>query len=704
MLSYPDIPEINKLISPRTNQYLESVGLLFYAEHETMRNMLIKDALSGDKLIYGYFGYPYVCRNFGDMRVIARTFPDGVRYDDAARFEITYKSSCIWQVRIEFNEYFHSWPDHNETLVRSMDRNHLAMINILDIDVLPSIRKGEIVKLRMTAFATDYRIFDDEEKYVESIKPGLDGRKPLMDSNTIMPAGQFVETYNTRLDDLMLVHGTVKRSERMSSDILGEGHPFLCLCIDTQFGELPVAVPCKKDDKTDTEQYVGKTLDCLARLCGDAAVNEYADGIRKDAENNLRLVAYTLEEGKPERLRAAASPQLVYLSECSGKSFKGLSDCINYIDHMQLQSWKSVTECRYGVVTGVLSNAGKAMYPIGTRCALVKKTYEDQPYGVLFVDTDDAGLITKICLSKVEHYQIRETDQVSEQIDAFRDCTGQSILTRKIKTDWPENELIVQKMKSDLLSKLRFGYSCGRFDEFISLLADNCVFESECRNEKIEGTTAVAEYLCEEGKELARNFAFPRIQWVESDEGEALLLLRQRIKDAGILVSAVPDAEGKAEKIRLFSAAEVAYRVVKESMTATPVKEVQIGNDEYNLEEDVKGAITIPELYYDELRLFFEMEYSDFDPREDYHMGSDNWVDILKAWRDFYEADNYDALCDRLFKGKEESFEKYPKYAEWFKSIVKTIWDRRQPYGWEMLIKLENWLNQYKDHEWIYLI
>ena len=39
-------------------------------------------------------------------------------------------------------------------------------------------------------------------------------------------------------------------------------------------------------------------------------------------------------------------------------------------------------------------------------------------------------------------------------------------------------------------------------------------------NEKIEGITAVAEYLREEGKELARNFAFPRIQWVESDEGE----------------------------------------------------------------------------------------------------------------------------------------------------------------------------------------
>lgn len=128
------------------------------------------------------------------------------------------------------------------------------------------------------------------------------------------------------------------------------------------------------------------------------------------------------------------------------------------------------------------------------------------------------------------------------------------------------------------------------------ILADNCVFESECRNMRIEGTTSVAEYFRMEGKELARNFAFPRIQWVESDEGETLLLLRQRIKDAGTLVSVVPDAGGKAEEIRLFSAAGVPYRVVRESMTATPVKEIQNG-EYYDMVENKAGAIEIDYRY-----------------------------------------------------------------------------------------------------------
>lgn len=46
MLSYPDITEINRLISPKTNQYLESVGLSFYAKHEIMQNVLLDDTLS----------------------------------------------------------------------------------------------------------------------------------------------------------------------------------------------------------------------------------------------------------------------------------------------------------------------------------------------------------------------------------------------------------------------------------------------------------------------------------------------------------------------------------------------------------------------------------------------------------------------------------------------------------------------------------
>lgn len=113
------------------------------------------------------------------------------------KFEITYRSSCIWKVRVENNKFFHSWPDHNETLVRSMDGNHLVMINILEIDVLPSLRKSEVIELRMAAFATEYRIFEDENAYAESIKPGIDGKKPLMERNTIFPVGQFVQNHWT---------------------------------------------------------------------------------------------------------------------------------------------------------------------------------------------------------------------------------------------------------------------------------------------------------------------------------------------------------------------------------------------------------------------------------------------------------------------------------------------------------------------------
>lgn len=73
------------MIKPVTDQYLEAVGLKYYADHKIMQESVMNDTMSGDRLIYGYYGYPYICRDFGDVRFIARTFPEGVGYSDEAK-------------------------------------------------------------------------------------------------------------------------------------------------------------------------------------------------------------------------------------------------------------------------------------------------------------------------------------------------------------------------------------------------------------------------------------------------------------------------------------------------------------------------------------------------------------------------------------------------------------------------------------------
>ena len=73
---------------------------------------------------------------------------------------------------------------------------------------------------------------------------------------------------------------------------------------------------------------LGKSrINCLARLSGDAAIYDYEEGMVKNAENNLKLVAYTLEDGDPKRLRSVAAENFHYHSDSSGKDIRDIDEC-----------------------------------------------------------------------------------------------------------------------------------------------------------------------------------------------------------------------------------------------------------------------------------------------------------------------------------------------------------------------------------------
>ena len=502
MRGYLDSLGIDRFTTPEANQYLDSLGLSYLLGDEKSQRALIEHVLANGKQIPAYTGYPYICKHFGALKVIAHTFPEDVKYCDSPGFELLYDTDCIWKVRIVKDEYFNTWPSQNQTIVRSMDGNHLLVINIANVDVLPSLRKNEVVELQIAAFATDVQVFEDENAYIETMESGINGNKLLSEKNTIFPVGQFFQTYNTRLDDITRIHGTIRHAEYKTSILNDQAISFMCFYVDTQFGELAVAVPQSELKKIELSQYDGKVLDCLARLSGDAAVNSHDNGIVNDADNNLKLVVFTLEEGKPERLNTAVSENFAYYSECSGKHFDNVSDYIDFINHLRYGSRRAFTECKYAKVIGITTEAKGSTYQIGTRCALVKDKYQEKPYGVLFVDTDNEGKISRIYLSKVENYLTCADELLPEVEDVFSDYIGQTICNRKPKTEWPDNELVIQRKKSDCLRELGKGFYSGNFEDFIPYLAEECSLVSECRNEVINGTPSVSEYLRNTGISL----------------------------------------------------------------------------------------------------------------------------------------------------------------------------------------------------------
>ena len=256
------------------------------------------------------------------------------------------------------------------------------------------------------------------------------------------------------------------------------------------------------------------------------------------------------------------------------------------------------------------------------------------------------------------------------------------------------------------MPRLRNGYTYGDFERFAKYLTEESVFESQWVFTPLIGKDNIMEYLRGKGATLKAHKAFPEATFVEIN-GDSIGLLLQQSGNSGVLIVAEIDDNGMVKRIDLCDERLYQFRKVKSWMTLTPVKELyDEKTDRSSFEEHKEHDIAIKTLYYDELELFFELSgYTDFDPMEDYHMITDDWLDILKAWRAFYEADDQEEMCEKLLQGREEIFKRYPKFEEWFRSDLVKVWDKRTQYGWEMLKRLEAWFDSIKqDNDWIFMV
>ena len=69
-------------------------------------------------------------------------------------------------------------------------------------------------------------------------------------------------------------------------------------------------------------------------LSGDAAIDDYAEGIVLDEEHNLALLRYTLQTGNPRRLKNVLTEDAVYVSEASRQAWNGrdaIMDRLQYV-------------------------------------------------------------------------------------------------------------------------------------------------------------------------------------------------------------------------------------------------------------------------------------------------------------------------------------------------------------------------------------
>lgn len=284
---------------------------------------------------------------------------------------------------------------------------NMAVVNVVNADVLPSFSEGERIRLQMIAFALDIHYYETEEKYYAS----LENNYALADG-CIFPVGIFNDEKNGKKKDIprdySLLRATVKEVNYGFHDNGEEKIPgYICTRVYTGFGEIEIVHSLEQIDESEREIIKpGSTVSGLFIFSGDAAIFEYDNGIIKDKEHNLRLLQYIFAKGDPTRLQRVLAEDAIYYSEVTGKKFVGKNNIIDQIKYV-----KEVTTIKYfphmatilQPIEDSLENSSLE-YGEGERCVVLAEDEEENYQAIAFIDLDEENNISRLYISKGAGY------------------------------------------------------------------------------------------------------------------------------------------------------------------------------------------------------------------------------------------------------------------------------------------------------------
>ncbi|MBQ4089306.1 MAG: hypothetical protein IJC56_05420 [Clostridia bacterium] len=396
--------------------FINSLGLDFLTDTEESSHGLLAVVAAEGKAITGYYGLPYLNHELGWAQFIENTSRMENGNLQFESFHTHCCGICEWDVRIVDVICDDSETDllAKKLLIKTPDGHGAAITHVINADVLPSYEKDAIIRLQMIAIAQYIEYFEDQNAYADSVEASLNGKKLLTAANTLFPIGLFCDEDDPRPKDTTQICGTVKKLFRGKVEI-GEDifYPFIDCVVETQFGDIEILHTIEDVDESQyTNIRVGATVNCIAVLSGDAAINTYIDGCVLDFENDLKLVSYTFSGGDPERMRSAVSDNFEYHSEASGKHFNNIDDFIEFEKYVQANA--KPCHPHYATIVEIAEGDEPLDYPVGTRCLVL--TYGDSTdyAAITFVKTDADGKIAEIYLSKDSRYRFQIDDPLPE--------------------------------------------------------------------------------------------------------------------------------------------------------------------------------------------------------------------------------------------------------------------------------------------------
>ncbi len=410
--------------------FLDNIGLgLWEHNKEGFRDMIRYVANHGEE-IRGYYDIPYINYHFGDVQMIARTRRDEENHYHVTGLDTHCRGRCIWKLRIEdVLEEGKLDPLYKKLLLKGINGKGLFPAHIVNADVLPSFKKDETIVLQMIAFSEEFHCYRTEEEYELTRPLGRNGQKIIPQKDTLYPIGYFSDDSSKK--DEVYIHGTLLG--RFNGDLQVKDkkeHYFLKCPVRTQYGCIDIAVHASKLAKeTILNMEPGSIIECKAILAGDPAIFQYEKGIIRNPEHNLKLMAYTLENGDPQRLQTVLAESAILQSASASESHIGTGNVLNYIRSIQ----KAGVNCHTTYTT--ISESSKN-HPSGTRCIIINYANPKLTPGIVFLEHDSNNNIIRIDIEEANDYQYT-VDPISDTENnvtaAFKTISYKDRILRRAK-------------------------------------------------------------------------------------------------------------------------------------------------------------------------------------------------------------------------------------------------------------------------------
>jgi hypothetical protein len=274
----------------------------------------------------------------------------------------------------------------------------------------------------------------------------------------------------------------------------------------------------------------------------------------------------------------------------------------------------------------------------------------------------------------------------------------------------------------NVLRILEDAYEDGDFTEFVTLLAEDCVYESMWVLEPLRGREAVTNHLLGKGKSIQQSGAYPRC-WIEEfvgnmnpipnvdislngekkygtvalayESGKFCLMLKQELdgKTNEMLIDL------KLTESGMVSRMDLCMPELFNTTGLCPHVEFLPANGD---EENKDALIRIGYGYFNELYLFLGLADQDFDEYDDLVIPMENWERMLQWWKEFVEAKDYDTIYEKMAGIDYNNWSVANKFAHhrlgW---SGERLWNERQIHA-DKLAGLLEWTQKYCGYESIH--